>query len=75
LHKSKESTARVALYKELKTANNIFTMESSFAGIDFGKEKGYHFTTAMLETLGKDVCRSLLIYSKIFVPKELSLLF
>jgi hypothetical protein len=47
-------------------------MESSFAGIDFGKEKGIHLTTAMLETLGKDLCRTLLIYENIFVPSELT---
>lgn len=62
IQKSKESTARIALYKELKTAPNIFTMESSFAGVDYGKEKGNHFTTPMLESLGKDLCRTLLIY-------------
>jgi len=61
MQKSKESTARIALYKELKTSPCIYTMESSFAGIDFGKEQGNHFTTNMLETLGKDLCRSLLI--------------
>jgi hypothetical protein len=34
VQKSKESTARVSLYKELKTCPNIFTMESSFSGLD-----------------------------------------
>jgi hypothetical protein len=71
MQKSKEATARIALFKELKNVPCIFTMESSFAGIDFGKQKGMHLTTAMLETLGKDLCRTLLIYENIFVPSEL----
>lgn len=48
VQKSKESTARVALYKELKTCPNIFTIESSFSGLDMGPQKGMHFTTDML---------------------------
>jgi len=71
MQKSKEATARIALFKELKNVPCIFTMESSFAGIDFGKQKGMHLTTVMLETLGKDLCRTLLIYENIFVPSEL----
>lgn len=72
MQKSKEATARISLFKEFKTVPCIYTMESSFAGIDFGKEKGIHLTTAMLETLGKDLCRTLLIYENIFVPSELT---
>lgn len=62
VQKSKASTARIALFKELKTLSNVFTMESSFAGVDMGKDMGFHFTTEMLETLGKDLCRTILIY-------------
>ena len=72
MQKSKESTARVALYKELKNVPNIYTMESSFAGLDMGPSAGKHLTTDMLETLGSDVCRALLIYSNLYVPPELS---
>ena len=72
VQKSKEATARVALYKEFKnTVPNIYTMESSFAGLDMGKAAGMHLTTEMLETLGHDCCRSLLIYCNIFIPPEL----
>ena len=71
VQKSKESTARVALFKELKNVPNIYTMESSFAGLDMGKAAGLHLTTDMLETLGHDSCRSLLIYCNIFIPPEL----
>lgn len=72
VQKSKESTARVALYKELKNVPNIFTMESSFAGCDMGSAAGKHMTTAMLETLGHDACRSILIYCNLYVPPELA---
>lgn len=54
---------------------NIFTMESSFAGVDFGDQKGYHLNTSMLETLGKDLCRVLLIHQSIFVPPEVQIHF
>lgn len=50
-------------------------MESSFAGVDKGKLKGNHLTTSMLETLGKDLCRTLLIYCSIYVPPELQEIF
>lgn len=62
IQKDKEATARIALYKELQNVPNVFTMESTFAGIDFGQDKGYHMSVHMLETLGRDVCRTLLIY-------------
>lgn len=32
--KSKESTARMSLFKEMKTCPNVFTMESTFSGMD-----------------------------------------
>jgi len=46
-------------------------MESSFSGLDRGPMKGKHFTTDMLESMGKDLCRTILVYSNIHVPKEL----
>jgi hypothetical protein len=46
-------------------------MESSFAGTDFGDKKGKHFTTKMLESLGIDLCRTILVYMNLYVPKEL----
>jgi hypothetical protein len=36
MQKSKEATLRMALYKELQTTPNIFTMEASFCGNDEG---------------------------------------
>ena len=71
VQKSKESTMRVALFKELRNVPNIFTMESSFAGMDEGKMAGLHFTSEMLASLGRDLCRSILPYSNLYVPEEL----
>lgn len=75
IQKSKESTARVAMFKELKDTPCIYTLESSFAGVDYGKDKGNHLTTNMLEGLGRDLCRTLLIYKGLYVPAELQSLF
>lgn len=63
------------MYKELKDTPCIYTLESSFAGVDYGKDKGNHLTTDMLEKLGKDLCRTLLIYKGLYVPPELQDLF
>jgi hypothetical protein len=63
------------MYKELKTAPCIFTMESSFAGVDIGKDNGVHLSTLMLENLGRDLCRTLLIHQSIYIPPELEGLF
>lgn len=43
-NKSKEGTARIAMFKELNIPN-IFTMEASFCGADQGELKDSHFTT------------------------------
>ena len=59
------------MYKELKSCPNIFTMESTFSGVDFGDEKGAHMTTASFESMGYDLCRVLLIYENIYIPPEL----
>lgn len=37
-------------------------MESTFAGLDFGKDKGNHISTEMLESIGRDLCRTVLIH-------------
>jgi hypothetical protein len=38
-------------------------MEKSFAGLDISKKAGKHLSTSMLETLGKDLVRTILIYT------------
>ena len=75
VQKSKESTARVALYKELKTCPNIFTMESTFSGIDQGEKSGNHMTVEDFEGMGRDLCRTLLIYENTYIPPELEHLY
>jgi len=52
----------VALFKELRTQNLIYTLESTFAGIDSGKNKGECLSIAMLQKMGEDLCRTLLIH-------------
>jgi hypothetical protein len=68
--KSKESTARMALFNELKVPA-IYTIESSFCGNDTGPFRSYHFSTANLMQTGRDVCRSLIIYLPIQVPQPI----
>ena len=63
VQKSKECTLRVSLFKELKIPN-IYTLEASFCGADIGKYKSLHFTGAILQEMGKDLCRSLLVLSQ-----------
>ena len=46
-------------------------MESSFAGLDRGASKGHHFTSEMLASLGHDLCRCILAYENMHLPKEL----
>lgn len=63
MQQSKESTARIALFKEFGArVPCVYTLETSFAGVDFGKASGYHFNTQMLESLGRDLCRTLLVH-------------
>ena len=62
VQKAKESTARVSMYKELVDCPNIFTLESTFSGVDQGELKGLHMNTNMFEGMGRDLCRTLLVY-------------
>lgn len=75
VQKSKDATARVAMYKELQTCPNIFTMESTFSGIDFGPAAGQYMTTQHLEDIGRDLCRTILIYENLYIPPELEHLY
>jgi len=71
VQKSREATARVALFKELKTCALVYTMESTFSGLDMGPHSGLHISTKLLESMGVDLCRALLIQCNLGVPKEL----
>ena len=69
VQKSKDSTARVALFKEMRIPN-IFTLESTFCGNDKGPNAGKHINQSALESIGRDLCRSLLLYCGIQVPDQ-----
>ena len=47
-------------------------MESTFSGMDLGPFSGLHISTEMLESMGRDLCRALLIQCNLQVPKELA---
>ena len=59
IQKSKESTARIVIYKEFGIVN-CYTIESSFCGADIGKYRDFHFNTLHLQEIGKDFCDTLL---------------
>ena len=71
VQRSKEATARVAMFKELKTCPLVYTMESTFSGLDIGPYAGMHVSTEMLESMGRDLCRALLVQANLSVPNEL----
>jgi len=73
VHKTKDKTARVAMWRELKIPA-VYTMEASFCGADFGPNKDYHFGTEHFLEAGKSLCLGLLIYCDVNVPKVLDML-
>lgn len=71
IQKSKENTARVSIFRDLGNVPCVFTLECSMGGQDFGKAKGFHFNREMLERLGKDFCRTLLVYKHIYLASSM----
>ena len=71
MHKSKEATARIAIYKEIKIPA-IYTLEASFSGADRGHLKDHHFTTEHLMLMGRKVVEALIVYCKINVQVTLN---
>lgn len=61
VQRSKESTARVVVWRELGLANS-FTLEASFAGPSEGAHQGAHFSIAHLEGMGRATCEAILDY-------------
>lgn len=57
----------MAMFNELKIPN-IYTMESSFSGMDTGPFANYHFSTENLMQTGKDFCKTLFIYCSLAIP-------
>ena len=70
MSRTKDGTARVAMFKELNIPN-IFTMEASFCGADKGKYKDQHFTTDYLMMAGQRLLESLIVYSKIEIKQSI----
>eukprot|EP00047_Mylnosiga_fluctuans_P022133 m.113982 g.113982 ORF g.113982 m.113982 type:complete len:1045 (+) comp9147_c0_seq2:36-3170(+) len=61
LHKSKESTGRITIFRELGIVNS-FTMEATFCGASIGPCKNMQFTTADFERMGPALCDTILDY-------------
>lgn len=68
---TKESTARMSIFNELKGHPCIYTMESSFCGNDEGPFAKYHFSTDNLMQTGVDFCRAILIHQAIPSPNSI----
>ncbi|XP_026177504.1 cytosolic carboxypeptidase 1 isoform X5 [Mastacembelus armatus] len=59
VERSKESTARVVVWREIGVQRS-YTMESTLCGCDQGKYKGLHIGTRELEEMGAHFCVALL---------------
>ncbi|XP_011693107.1 PREDICTED: cytosolic carboxypeptidase 1-like isoform X2 [Wasmannia auropunctata] len=58
VERNKESTARVAIWRQLGIPRS-YTMESSFCGCDQGVLAGLHLDTEHLKAIGRDFCQAL----------------
>ncbi|KAM8960582.1 cytosolic carboxypeptidase 1 [Pelodytes ibericus] len=72
VEKSKESTARVVVWRELGVQRS-YTMESTLCGCDQGKYKGLQIGTKELEEMGAKFCVGLLRLKRLTSPVEISL--
>ena len=70
VHPSKEATARVSMWKELKIPA-VYTLEASFCGPDIGAQAGMHYTAEGFMDIGRRLCLSLLIYCDVDIPKAI----
>ncbi|XP_066504830.1 cytosolic carboxypeptidase 4, partial [Hoplias malabaricus] len=59
VEKSRESTARVVVWREMQVLRS-YTMESTYNGCDQGVYKGLQTGTQELEEMGRNFCQSLL---------------
>lgn len=66
INKTKEGTARIAMYRELNIPN-IFTMEASFCGADQGDYKDSHFTTDAYMMAGQKLLEAIIVANNIQV--------
>nr|XP_056704336.1 cytosolic carboxypeptidase 1 isoform X3 [Euleptes europaea] len=72
VEKSKESTARVVVWREIGVQRS-YTMESTLCGCDQGKYKGYQIGTRELEEMGAKFCFGLLRLKRLTSPLEYNL--
>jgi len=61
VQKSKEACARQVMWRDFSLINS-FTLEASFLGPNKGLNKGLHFSTTMLERMGRVFCKTLVDY-------------
>ncbi|MGH0150557.1 UNVERIFIED_CONTAM: hypothetical protein FKN15_048251 [Acipenser sinensis] len=69
VEKSKESTARVVVWREIGVQKS-YTMESTLCGCDQGKYKGLQIGTKELEEMGAKFCVGLLRLKRLTSPME-----
>lgn len=67
VQRHKQSTARIAMWKNLPT-DNVFTLEASFCGPNIGPRKDTHFRIEDYQSIGHKLCQAILIYAKIEWP-------
>uniref|UniRef100_A0A8B9Q4P3 Cytosolic carboxypeptidase 1 n=1 Tax=Apteryx owenii TaxID=8824 RepID=A0A8B9Q4P3_APTOW len=72
VEKSKESTARVVVWREIGVQRS-YTMESTLCGCDQGKYKGLQIGTRELEEMGAKFCVGLLRLKRLASPLEYNL--
>ncbi|XP_006135945.1 cytosolic carboxypeptidase 1 isoform X2 [Pelodiscus sinensis] len=72
VEKSKESTARVVVWREIGVQRS-YTMESTLCGCDQGKYKGLQIGTRELEEMGAKFCVGLLRLKRLTSPLEFNL--
>ncbi|XP_062855346.1 cytosolic carboxypeptidase 1 isoform X2 [Trichomycterus rosablanca] len=70
VERSKESTARVVVWREIGVQRS-YTMESTLCGCDQGKYKGLQIGTRELEEMGAQFCMALLRLRRHTSPLEL----
>jgi hypothetical protein len=59
------------MWKELKNVPLIYTMESTFSGMTINEYNGQHIDIFLLEQMGRDLVRTLLVHQNIHLPQEL----
>ncbi|XP_006981749.1 cytosolic carboxypeptidase 1 isoform X2 [Peromyscus maniculatus bairdii] len=72
VEKSKESTARVVVWREIGVQRS-YTMESTLCGCDQGRYKGLQIGTRELEEMGAKFCVGLLRLKRLTSPMEYNL--